>query len=155
MTRLEAREEHGAPMLLAGLRRAYDFAGAHAGIALQWRRFQMILPLARQASGCAYGVICDSDPKAGWLEYMCAVEVETFDGLDEGFARLRTPAHRYAVFTHDGHVSDLRRTWERIWSEWIPTTGQKPAHAPDFERYGPAFDPVSGYGDLEIWFPIE
>ncbi|TIN58627.1 MAG: AraC family transcriptional regulator, partial [Mesorhizobium sp.] len=29
------------------------------------------------------------------------------------------------------------------------------ADAPEFERYGPEFDPRSGKGGLEIWIPVK
>jgi AraC family transcriptional regulator len=56
-------------------------------------------------------------------------------------------------------VSTLRYTVSAIWSQWFPESGCKAvraiAGAPDFfERYGEAFDPQLGMGDVEVWIPV-
>jgi len=49
---------------------------------------------------------------------------------------------------------------EWILHTWLPGSGER--RAPGFaggvelvEWYGPAFDPETGYGDVEIWVPLE
>jgi AraC family transcriptional regulator len=68
------------------------------------------------------------------------------------------PALRYAVFTHRAHVSRLGETVNAIHRTWSPASGHTAAHGaglPDFlERYGEGFDPATGTGDLEVWYPI-
>jgi len=59
------------------------------------------------------------------------------------------------VFTHKGHVGDVHHTWTTIWNRWFPDSGKQHADAPDFERYGPEFDPRTGLGGFEIWVPIK
>ena len=68
---------------------------------------------------------------------------------------MRTRARHYAVFMHRGHVADIRRAWHTIWSQWMPESGREAADAPQFERYGEAFDPLSGLGGVEIWIPLK
>ena len=67
---------------------------------------------------------------------------------------MRVPAQRYAVFTHQGHVSGLNGAWMRIWNEWIPQSGYRIAHTPEFERYDDRFDPKTEGGIVEIWCSI-
>ena len=62
------------------------------------------------------------------------------------------PAAEYAVFTLDT-VTDIRPFWQSVFQTWLPTSGAKPAHTPDFERYDHRFNPITR-GPLEIWFPI-
>jgi len=76
--------------------------------------------------------------------------------LPEGFARVRIPAQRYAVFAHRGHISTIRSTVYTIWNKWVPESGHQVADAPNFERYDPAlFDPRTGNGVVEIWVPLK
>jgi predicted transcriptional regulator YdeE len=70
------------------------------------------------------------------------------------FARVRIREQKYAVFTHSDHVSSIRRTFNSIWNNWLPASGQKMADAPTFERYGENFDPLTGNGGFEIWVPV-
>ena len=67
---------------------------------------------------------------------------------------LRVPPQTYAVFTHDGHVSEIRRTWKAIFGTWSQEVDYKLVDAPQFERYGENFDPQTGNGNIEIWIPI-
>jgi AraC family transcriptional regulator len=97
----------------------------------------------------------DDSPR---FQYLCAVEVSDFAGVPEGWARLDVPRRHYAVFTHGGHVSRLGEAIEAVRRSWLPSSGHAAdlgGGASDFlERYGEAFDPASGTGDLEVWFPI-
>jgi AraC family transcriptional regulator len=36
----------------------------------------------------------------------------------------------------------------------LPASGLKIADAPNFERYGTNFDPLTGNGGFEIWVPV-
>jgi AraC family transcriptional regulator len=142
-------------MLLAGLRRHHSFTDAARTIVEQWADFRRVGRLPGQRADVAYGVVCQSDRERETFEYMSGVEVDAFDALPPDTGRMRVLAHRYAVFTHAGHVSMLRDTWGAIWGEWLPRSGVTAANTPDFERYDERFDPRTGSGVVEIWFPIE
>jgi AraC family transcriptional regulator len=62
------------------------------------------------------------------------------------------------VFPHRGHVSELNKTVAAAW-QWLPASGRKlgcDAGAPTFiEHYGEKFDPDTGFGDIEVWFPVK
>jgi predicted transcriptional regulator YdeE len=150
----EVRFENGRPMLFAGIRRHHAFARAGAEIPQQWREFEKLGTLTGQVGTTAYGAICGGDPKTQTMEYMCAVEVASFDGLPKELGRMRVPAARYAVFRHDGNVSTVRATWDKIFSEWLPSSGLRSNNTPDFEVYGEQFDPKTGDGGIEIWVPV-
>ena len=148
------RFAEGRAMLLAGIRRHHAFATASDTIPAQWRDLGAMGTLPGQQGAVTYGVICGSDPARGTFEYMSGVEVDGFDALPPATGRMRVPAQRYAVFTHEGHVSGLRQAWDAIWGDWLPRSGEKPADTPDFERYDERFDPATGRGTIEIWFPV-
>ncbi len=88
-------------------------------------------------------------------DYMCAIEVDSFDDLPPELDCMSIPERRYAIFRHEGTMAALRETWQSIWTERVPQAGLKVATPPDFERYGEGFDPASGEGVIEIWIPIQ
>lgn len=147
------RFEEGQAMLLAGLRRWHTHAGAPQTIPLQWADFTTGELFPNRKAGCvSYGVLCAARP--GEFEYMTAIEVQTFDGLAPNSGRMRIPPLRFAVFQHEGPVSSIYMTWRAIWEQWLPNSGMKPVHAPEFERYDHRYNPVTRDGIIEIWSPV-
>ncbi len=148
------------PMRLAGL--IGDFTReTMRDISALWPRFIEQLQGARLHGvggrvSFGAGFHCfDGSPR---FQYLCAVEVADFAGVPAGWARVEVPGRRYAVFPHREHVSRLGEAIEAVYHEWLPGSGHTAAlggGAPDFlERYGEGFDPSTGTGDLEVWFPI-
>jgi AraC family transcriptional regulator len=148
------RFEDGRTLLIAGLGERYSFE-TNQGIPQQWERFQPYIGnIPSQIGRTAYGVCCNGDG-TGNFEYIAGMEVASFDDLPADFSRVRIPARRYAVFTHRDHISRMRATVYTIWNRWLPNSGCTDADAPDFERYDERFDPLTGTGVVEVWFPIE
>lgn len=146
-----SRFADGEPMLLAGVRRHHTFAEASQGISRQRYDFQRLpRPVPGHRGVNTYGVMCGSAPERGTFEYMCAVEVDTFEGLPDYFDRLRVPAQRYAVFPVDGGLGALEPTWNAILDDWLPRSGFVSAETPDFEVYGERINPRTGDGEIEI-----
>jgi AraC family transcriptional regulator len=150
-----ARYAEGRAMLVAGLRRHHTFADAPRTIAAQWEAFHALGPVPGRRGAVAYGVMCGTQLAEQRFEYMAGVEVESFDALPADLGRMRVPVQHYAVFEHCGHVSTLWQTWGDIWQDWVPRSGRTPADTPDFELYGADFDPATGLGTMEIWFPLQ
>jgi AraC family transcriptional regulator len=148
------RFETGKALLLTGIAERY-VCETSAGIPAQWQRF---LPhfghVPGQIGRTAYGVCYNADDN-GDFDYLCGVEVPDFTRVPEGWARLRIGEHRYAVFEHRQHISEIRRTWNTIWSRWLPSSGHELADAPYFELYPPTFDSQTGNGGLELWVPLK
>jgi AraC family transcriptional regulator len=148
------RFEDGRPLLIAGLSARYNGETSHA-IPAQWQRFAPHYGhVPGQMGEVSYGVCCNSD-EAGNFDYICGVEVSDFSDLPPELIRLRIPARRYAVFAHRDHISTIRRTFATIFNKWLPESGYGAADAPEFERYGKEFDPVTGLGGLEVWVPLK
>ncbi len=146
------------PIQLVGIWGRYTGETAPTGIPILWHRFaQHIGNIPDQVPHVAYGL---SFMGGKDFEYLAGVEVTEASNLPEGWSRVNVPAQRYAIFTHPGHVSQIRATIEAVGTQWLPVSKYRPAKIPArapnfFERYGPAFDPVAMSGDTEIWFPIE
>jgi AraC family transcriptional regulator len=147
------RFESGKPLLVAGLGERYTWESG-AAIPGQWQRFnQSVQNIPGRIGQVAYGVCCNGDD-AGNYDYIAGVEVSDFSDLPREFSSVRIPEAKYAVFTHAGHISTIRRTINAIWNHWLPASGLKAADAPNFERYDANFDPLTGNGGLEIWVPV-
>jgi AraC family transcriptional regulator len=147
------RFEDGNAFLVAGISGRFSYESS-AGIPLLWSRFHRENEaIPNRVGTTAFGVCCNGDD-AGNFDYIAGREVADFSDLPREFGRVRIPAQRYAVFTHNDHISTIRRTINTIWNHWLPQSGFKVADAPTFERYDETFDPVTGNGGLEIWVPI-
>ncbi len=145
--------EHDA-MLIFGLGQHYTYQSM-AGIPSRWQQFVPHLGhILGQKGKIAYGVICNSDD-AGAFDYVCGVEVSEFPQQPREFTRLRLAAQTYAVFLHQGHISEIGATCQAIWNQGIPESGYKTVDSPWFERYGEEFDGRTGLGGLEIWVPVD
>jgi AraC family transcriptional regulator len=150
----EPRFADTPPRLFAGLNGKFS-TGNVAGIPALWQRFNAYWgAIPHSVPGAGYG-ICHTHDDAGNFDYLAGVEVSDFDELPPELHRLRIPAQRYAVFAHDGHVSDIRSVCHTIWNEWLPKSGLKAADTPMQERYHARFDPQSGMGGFEIWLPVQ
>ena len=155
MTPIEpSRIAEGRSMLLGGLRRVHTYSGAAQTIPAQWQAFHELGALPGQQGATAYGVMCGAWPQEQRFEYMTGVEVASLDALAPELGRMRVPAQRYAVFTHQGHASTLHATWEAIWNQWLPRSGYRMANTPEFEAYDARFDFRTGAGVIEIWCSI-
>jgi AraC family transcriptional regulator len=140
--------------VVAGLNHTYD-AQSRANIPAQWGEFAPhIGKVPGQIGSTAYGVVWNNKPNCVF-DYLCGVEVNAAAKLPANFTRVSLAAGRYAVLTHEGHVSTLPGTIDKIWSQWAPDSGLKIAKAPCFERYTEKFNPKAGVGPVEIWAPLE
>ena len=109
------------------------------------------LPGERQ--GRSFGLsLLPAEPRDGF-DYLCAVEVETLDGLPEPFAGIHLPARRWAVFRHEGHISGISATCGAAMAWSCQAGGPTPEGVEMVEVYGPAFDAETGFGGLEVWVP--
>jgi len=141
-----------AAFRVAGLKARYSFA-TNLAIPAQWRRFEPYAGhVPGQVGGATYGVCCPGDGET--FDDIAGVEVAAGADVPPELSCVAIPAQRYAVFTHRGHVSDLRRTTQAIWNDVLPRAAFRVALGPDFELYDTRFDPGSGRGVVELWIPI-
>jgi AraC family transcriptional regulator len=150
------RFEERPAFLIAGLSGRYTFETNH-GIPAQWQRFNAEfnghIPNVRNA-GVYYGLSHNFDDD-GHFDYACGQEVAKFADVPEPLARISIAAHRYAVFTHAGHISMIGRTHYTIWATWARESDHAPVEMLNFELYDERFDPMTGNGAVEIWVPVK
>ncbi len=154
MTLNPPRIEQQRVFIFAGLKGRFG-CGAVAEIQELWRRFEAhIRRVPGETEGAAYGVAYNWGDEAAF-DYMAAVEVQAGADLEPGLERLVVEPASYAVFVHDGHVSDVGRTMQAIYSEGLPAAGLEPSDGARLERYGLEFDPATGEGSFEVWVPLK
>ena len=140
-------------LLIAGMGARYTFETNEA-IPSQWQRFEPYIgQIPRQIGAETYG-LSGNFKTDGSFDYVAGVRVRDFSDLPNGFMVFRLAKRMYAVFSHRGHVSQLRRTHYTIWNKWLPEAQMELANAPNFERYLKEFDPRTGDGPIEIWMPV-
>jgi AraC family transcriptional regulator len=155
---LTPRIEGRNAILIAGLQRHYTSENLDE-IPAQWRNlpFGKIPDLVGRA---AYGVVFNGEENVCDFDYLTGPEVSGFSRLPDEFARMSIPAQRYAIFPHRDHVSKLKNTIDTIVKTWMPTaTAILAAPCRDeawmIEYYGEDFDPQTGMGTMEVWFPVK
>lgn len=148
----EPRFEEAGKLAITGLSRHYGFEEV-AEIPDQWQSLGLLISrLTAEVQPTTYGVIYNGSDDS--FDYLTGVEISKAETAPENVVRLDIAPQRYAVFEHPGHVAHVRETCDAIWSDWLPSSDLTVVEAPWFERYGKAFDPLTGAGGLEIWIPI-
>lgn len=156
-TRLSPPRWEELPALrLTGLREHFSALAERARIPGLWQRFAPhIGHIPGQIGGAAYGVSYDFDPTSESFSYLAAVQVTSTSQLPTELASFSIPAQRYAVFRHDGHVSEVGATINAIFNSWAPASGHKFGDTPNcLERYGAEFDGLTGNGGFDILIPV-
>jgi AraC family transcriptional regulator len=153
MTLIEPRIQKVGELLFVGLSERVPFTDMQ-NIAAQWERFmsgpygEVAHKISEPPVGITTGVTDEG------IEYVCAAGVTKFGPMPRNCIKLTLRPATYAIFAHEGHVTQIRETYEAIWNEWFPKSGKTPAEAPSFERHNDSFDPRTGNGGLTIWIPI-
>lgn len=149
------RFEQGDEIVAVGLAQRHPFENPH-DIPAQWQRFMatMYEGIPNKQPGIPISISGGMDDD-GNFEYICAAEVLKFSSTPKGLIEVTLAPQRYAVFTHDGHVSGIGATYNAIWNDGLPASGARAANAPCVERHKPTFNPQTGMGGVEIWIPVE
>ncbi|XYD06948.1 GyrI-like domain-containing protein [Methylobacterium sp. NMS12] len=142
------------PLLIAGVVQHCQ-AEHSADLPRLWRCLDPHLA----AMGCvekgAYFGIPHARTIDGRFRYLVGVEVVNLSDVPENFSAVQLASHRYAAFTHSGHVSTASTTLAAIRSYWLPRLGLVPASALYLERYDTEFDKLTGWGGFEFWMPLQ
>jgi AraC family transcriptional regulator len=138
-------------ILVAGIRRHHRMAEAAESITRQWNDFRDSAG-GLGTGGRVLGAYCGMS--GDQFEYLTGREVRSFEDVPPDVGRIHIPAQSYAVFRHQAHVSRTGETWAGIWKDWLPGSGFEDAETPPFEVYDERFDPDTGNGGFDIWFPI-
>jgi AraC family transcriptional regulator len=149
----EPRFEKSGGLLFVGLSEQVPY-NAMQNIAGQWERFMSASygEIDHKIAEPPVGITTGSNNSG--IEYACAAGVTKFGDVPKGCIKITLQPATYAVFAHDGHIMQIRETYDAIWNDWFAKSGKTPAQAPSFERHNDSFDPRTGNGGVTIWIPI-
>jgi AraC family transcriptional regulator len=100
------------------------------------------------------GVCMDFDHEAEEITYLIAVEKGESE-VDKKYIEKEIPAATWAIFESIGAMPDaIQNVWDRIYSEWFPSTGYEQADGPQLEVY-PAEDAYADDYRCQVWIPIK
>lgn len=89
------------------------------------------------------------DHTAESFKYMICYYLPKGLEVPERFTKLSVPASTWAIFPEP--QCDLQKLWERIYSEWFPTSEYEQVVGPTFEMYYG----MAGNNMGEIWIPVK
>jgi AraC family transcriptional regulator len=88
------------------------------------------------------------------FEKWAAVEVADFTAVPESMRTLRMPAGLYAVFIHKGPASLGPKTYEYIFTTWLPNSDYTLDTRPHFAVMGEKYKANDPNSEEELWIPI-
>ncbi|MCR8645440.1 AraC family transcriptional regulator [Paenibacillus sp. N1-5-1-14] len=83
------------------------------------------------------------------FKYMVSYYLPKGLEIPDRFTKLSVPALTWAIFPEP--QCDLQKLWERIYTEWFPTSEFEQVEGPSFEMYYG----MAGYQSAEIWIPVK
>ncbi len=100
------------------------------------------------------GVCTDFNSDSNEFVYFIGIEKPS-EPIDlENIEEIEIPSQTWAVFESIGAMPHaIQQVWDRVFTEWFPSTGYKPAEGPQLESY-PEGDVTSTAYHSEVWIPI-
>ena len=115
-----------------------------------------VLELAKNCGSLGVlGICLDYDKQQENITYLIGAEKNNEQILQD-WKEVIIPAANWAIFPVYGAMPHaMPKVWERIFSEWFPSTGYEHSGGPEMEVYLSDKDPSSEDYYSEIWIPIK
>ncbi len=103
--------------------------------------------------------VCTTMDEDGTFRYIIGFETDDETEVPEGMVDYVIPEATYAIFTtppagQEDFTDSIQGTWNKVFSEWFPTSGYEQACAPDFEWYDQRCWPDEGK-QIDIYIPVQ
>jgi AraC family transcriptional regulator len=105
--------------------------------------------------GVSFDMVYNKDINDYEYQQLVGSLVERKDDVPKGMIRRTIAAQKYLVFTHKGTLSNIQRTYDYIFSQWIPANAYSIAKADMFEWYDERFVPGDSRSKIDIYIPID
>jgi len=89
------------------------------------------------------------------FEKWAATEVADFDDVPADMETFTLPTGLYAVFLHKGTASAGAKTFQYIFTEWLPNEAYILDNRPHFEILGGKYKNDDPTSEEEIWVPVK
>jgi AraC family transcriptional regulator len=87
------------------------------------------------------------------FDIWACVEVSSIDGVPEGMEAFTIPEGDYAVFLQKG--MDASATYQRIMTEWLPSSGYVIDNRPHFQVMGEKYKNGSPDSEEDFYVPVK
>ncbi len=118
-------------------------------------RWNDLLPLMTEGG---IGACIGDNGRTAMFDYIAGVLADPDAAPPQGMDKIVIEPQTYAVFTHKLTGAainiDLKPTLQHIFGTWLPNSGYKLAHSPDYEYYGERFDPETKSGEIDFYVPV-
>lgn len=82
------------------------------------------------------------------------IEVANHQNIPNNFSSFTLESGLYAVFLHKGGVSEFQKTFQYIFSQWLPNSEYDLDDRPHFELLGEKYKNNNVDSKEEVWIPI-
>jgi AraC-like DNA-binding protein/predicted transcriptional regulator YdeE len=107
-------------------------------------------------SGCLGACLHDIDMRNREVfVYFAGIAVDHSFGIPKGLKSLTIPESTYAIFKHQGPISEIEQTYDRIYGSWFPLTGNNPTMDMDIILVDHRFKRMSDKSVIDIFIPIQ
>jgi AraC family transcriptional regulator len=89
------------------------------------------------------------------FEKWAAIEVSDFSFVPSGMETFVLPAGLYAVFLYKGSISDAAPFFQKLFGDWLPSSGYALDNRPHFELLGTKYKNNDPNSEEEIWIPVK
>jgi len=89
------------------------------------------------------------------FEKWAAVEVSDFQTIPGEMETLTSPQGLYAVFVHKGPASEGPKTYQYIFTKWLPISDFQLDNRPHFAIMGEKYKSEDPGSEEELWIPIK
>lgn len=91
--------------------------------------------------------MCATNREEPWKYFIAVASTKS----DDSFEEYIVPAATWAIFAGSGTNRSIQELEQRIYTEWLPTSGYEYADAPDIEVY---LSPDPENAQFEVWIPV-
>jgi AraC family transcriptional regulator len=88
------------------------------------------------------------------FEKWAAIEVDHYDSIPPTMESITIPSGLYAVFVHKGRAVDGPKTFQYIFTNWLPASNYQLDDRPHFAIMGANYKHNDPESEEEIWVPI-
>jgi len=108
------------------------------------------------SSGCLGVCLHDIDMRNKEVfVYYAGIEIDRTFRIPKELKSVNIPESTYAVFKHNGPISEIDQTYDRIYGSWIPLTGNIPTMDLDIIVVDQRFESQSYNSGIDILIPIQ
>ena len=89
------------------------------------------------------------------FEYYAGVEVHGAFNRPPEMKTVSIPQNTYALFTHRGPITEIERTYDLIYGNWLPRSTYSPTMDLDIIVVDDRFKALSPNNEIDILIPIQ